>query len=279
MSDQPIHIAISTCPNDTFAFGSLLEQRIDAPAMQFTLDDIQALNERLMRGEFDVAKASFHAALHLARDYCVLPVGAALGFGVGPLLLAANEELSNRAPQAEDKVRCPGKWTTANLLYKLYCPNGPDAEHCVFSEIMPALQQHDSDYGVVIHEGRFTYQQLGLHCAIDLGDKWERDTNVPLPLGGIVARKSLGNDKLKQITQAIRDSLALAKAQPRSMLGVMSKYAQEFSEEVLMQHVKLYVNEATEDLGKQGRDALAMLAQRARSMGLIDQDITLGIAD
>src|SRR5690606_16706513 len=112
-----------------------------------------------------------------------LPVGAALGFGVGPLLLAANAELTRRAPRAGDRVLCPGRWTTASLLYRLYCPGGPEPANCIFSAIMPALQAGDADYGVVIHEGRFTFQQRGLACAIDLGEQWESDTKVPLPLG------------------------------------------------------------------------------------------------
>lgn len=265
----PIRIAISPCPNDTFAFAALIDRLIDAPPLEFSFDDIEGLNARLLQGEFDVAKASFHAALHLADRYCVLPVGAALGFGVGPLLLAANAGLAQRAPRAGDRVLCPGRWTTASLLYRLYCPGGPEPANCIFSDIMPALQAGDADYGVVIHEGRFTYRQRGLACAIDLGERWEADAKVPLPLGGILACRGLGDASLRAVTDAIRASIRFARTNPRKVLPVMTRHAQEFSEDVLWEHVRLYVNDATLDLGERGRQALAVLSDKARQVGLL----------
>lgn len=267
--ERPITIGISTCPNDTFAFAALLEKRVSGPAFEFVLDDVQALNERLMRGELDVAKASFHAALQMAKDYCVLPVGAALGYGVGPLLLAARTRTPEARPGPKDRVLCPGQWTTASLLYRLFYSEGPEPEHVVFSEIMPALSDGEADYGVVIHEGRFTYQELGLHCVADLGATWERDTASPLPLGGILARNDLGDELLMSITEAIRASLRCAKASPDSALPQMARYAQEMSDEVLWEHVMLYVNEATENIGSEGLHALGMLEERARSAGVL----------
>ena len=277
MTGESLSIAISTCPNDTFAFGALMEHHVDGPAFEFTLDDIEALNEALLAGKFDVAKASFHAALHLARDYCVLPVGAALGFGVGPLLLCANDEFAARPSRAGDRVLCPGRWTTASLLYRLFCPDGPEAKQVVFSDIMPAIAAGEADYGVVIHEGRFTYKEQNLYMAMDLGTAWEQKTKCPLPLGGIVARKSLGAQKIAQITCAIRDSLQYAKANPQVMLPIMSRYAQEFDDDVLMRHVELYVNDATDTLGETGRHALKQFAAFAREAGIIDSDVDLEI--
>lgn len=276
MNDRRLKVGISTCPNDTYTFAALLEHAVtDAPAMDFVLEDIQALNDHAMAGAYDVVKVSFHAALKLADDYRVLPVGAALGYGVGPLLLAANAALASRRPQAGDRVLCPGQWTTATLLYKLFCDDGPDPQQVVFSDIMPALGAGDADYGVVIHEGRFTYQQHGLAMAIDLGLQWETQVNQPLPLGGLVMRRSLGDACADRIVTAVRQSMDHAKAHPDVATRVMKHDAQEFSDAVLWEHVKLYVNETTYDLGDVGRAALEALGTRAQDVGLIDVDVSL----
>lgn len=270
----PLRVGISTCPNDTFAFAALLEGRIEAPPMDFRLEDVEALNEGLMEGRFDVAKASFHAALHLAADYCVLPVGSALGHGVGPLLLKASADLPD-LPRAEDRVLCPGEWTTATLLYRLFGGGASEPEQVVFSEIMPALVRGEAEYGVVIHEGRFTYGEHGLLCALDLGSRWETETSAPLPLGGILARRSLGQQALAEISAAIRASVEVARADPGSALPAMRRYAQEFDDDVLREHVRLYVNETTLDLGDEGRSALEVLEKTARDAGLHRGDQSL----
>ncbi|MFG0250294.1 MAG: 1,4-dihydroxy-6-naphthoate synthase [Phycisphaeraceae bacterium JB051] len=268
-------IGISTCPNDTYTFCGLLESAIaDAPALDFTLEDIQALNDHAMAGDYDIAKVSFHAALKLADEYRVLPVGAALGYGVGPLKLARDPSLGSK-PKQGDIVLCPGQWTTATLLYRLLVPDGPEPEHVVFSQIMPALQEGRADFGVVIHEGRFTYEEYGLSLAMDLGHEWETQLHQPLPLGGLVIRRSLGEDVAMQVTQAVRQSMDFAMANPNVATRVMSRYAQEFSNDVLWEHVKLYVNETTYDLGQVGREALEALATQARKVGLIDSDVSL----
>lgn len=263
-----ISIGISTCPNDTFTFAALLERRVPGPELAFTLGDVEALNERVIAGELDVSKASFHAAIAAERDYTVLPVGAALGFGVGPLLLARRGR--DGWPGAGDRVLCPGRWTTATLLYRLYATGCPSPAQCLFSDIMPVLERGDADHGVVIHEGRFTYEERGLHRVADLGELWEQDTGLPLPLGGIVARRSLGAATHESLTRAIRASLAIARRDPSAALPVMARHAQELSREVLEKHVELYVNAATEDLGEEGRRALGVLAAKARRQGGLD---------
>ena len=265
---KPLRLGISPCPNDTFAFSGILAQvgggeRLSPLDFELRLLDVQALNEALARGEFDVAKASFFAALHLREEFGVLPVGAALGFGVGPLLLAASPERARRLPRAGDRVLCPGAWTTATLLYKLHVPGGPEPGHAVFSEIMPALESGAADYGVVIHEGRFTYEARGLHLVQDLGQAYEQRTGMPVPLGGILARKDLGSERLEQVIAAIRRSLQAARRHPETALPMMAQHAQEFSQEVLWEHVRLYVNNATLDLGPQGRQALCVLGEEA----------------
>ncbi len=270
MSDN-IHLGISTCPNDTFAFHGLMNRLVDWRGLNFHVDllDIQQLNQRLFAGDFDVAKASFHAALLLAEDTIVLPSGSALGRGVGPLLLAAKPHA--RPTVDSQVVLCPGEHTTATLLFKLFYPGTARIEHVVFSEIMPMLQAGKADFGVCIHEGRFTWQQEGLHCVADLGELWEKGTDLPLPLGGIVARNNLPISLLSNVQAVIYDSLQLALADADSALPTMRKYAQEFSDDVLMQHVELYVNDWTTDLGVVGRSALNELSQRAKSIALLSE--------
>lgn len=273
---QTIRFGISTCPNDTFAFHGLLESKIDLHGLrlQIELMDVQELNERLAAGEFEAAKASFHAALHLAGDLGVLPVGAALGFGVGPLLLAAREGSYPSLPTKSGEapvVLCPGAWTTATLLYRLF-HSGGDVRQTVFDQIMPALKAGRADFGVCIHEGRFTYQAEGLHLVEDLGARWEESTDAPLPLGGLLARHSLGVDVHAALTAAIRSSIDYAWAHRTETLTTMRRYAQELDDDVIGRHVELYVNPWTRDLGEVGRRALLELRRRAVKAGLVRGD-------
>ncbi|MEO8493675.1 MAG: 1,4-dihydroxy-6-naphthoate synthase [Planctomycetota bacterium] len=267
---QRIHLGISTCPNDTFTFHALMTRAVDWRGLEFEIEliDIQQLNDRLFAGEFDVAKASFHAALLLANKTIVLPSGAALGFGVGPLLLAAK---ANATPiNTEQVTLCPGRHTTAALLFSLFYPQTTRVEHVVFSEIMPKLQRREADFGVCIHEGRFTWQRQGLGLVEDLGTRWEAETNCPLPLGGIVAQRRLAPETIAAVQAVIRDSLEYAMANRNATFPTMRRYAQEFDDDVLMKHVDLYVNDWTIDLGITGQDALRQLSERAASSGLVD---------
>ncbi|MFT4555508.1 MAG: 1,4-dihydroxy-6-naphthoate synthase [Porticoccaceae bacterium] len=266
---QKIHLGISTCPNDTFTFHGLMTQSVDWRGLDFEIEliDIQQLNDRLFDGDFDAAKTSFHAALLLANETVVLPSGSALGFGVGPLLLSATP---GSTPTDNQQVTlCPGQHTTASLLNSLFYPQTTRVEHVVFSEIMPKLQRKEADFGVCIHEGRFTWEQQGLGLVEDLGTRWETETGCPLPLGGIVARRSLTNDVIAKVQAVIRDSLEFALADRDAALPTMRKYAQEFDDDVLMKHVDLYVNKWTTDLGDTGGNALRELSERAQSIGLV----------
>jgi 1,4-dihydroxy-6-naphthoate synthase len=273
----PIHLGISTCPNDTFTFHAILERQVDLRGLTFEVEllDVEELNRRLFAGDFDVAKASFHAALLLAGDLGVLPVGSALGFGVGPLLLGSRTSGAPSAPHqgatgsAQHRILCPGEHTTATLLYKLFHPDQGSIEQVVFSDIMPALQTGEADFGVCIHEGRFTWREHGLALVEDLGEVWERTTATPLPLGGILARSRLPADTIDAITRVLADSLAYALANRQETVSTMRRYAQELTEDVMFQHVDLYVNEWTADLGETGRAALAMLSQHAARLGLV----------
>ena len=265
---QTIRLGISTCPNDTFAFHGLLTRAVDWRGLDFKVEllDIQQLNDRLFAGGFDVAKTSFHAALLLADNYLVLPSGSALGFGVGPLLLASQADTT---PATLDQLTlCPGEQTTAALLFRLFYPGTTRIEQVVFNEIMPRLRAGAADFGVCIHEGRFTWQQQGLHLVEDLGSRWEAETDSPLPLGGIVASRELSTQTLATVQQVIHDSLQYALADPETALPTMRQHAQEFNDQVLMQHVELYVNDWTIQLGDVGRRSLATLAERAAAVGI-----------
>ncbi len=280
-SNDQIQLAISTCPNDTFAFHGIINRKIDLEGIDFQVEllDISQLNDGLFSGKFDVAKASFHAALQLADQTVVLPSGSALGFGVGPLLLSSEPDTSPDVllSPSSTVTLCPGPHTTATLLMKMFYGDAIEKqrtrlEHRVFSEIMPALQNQSADFGVCIHEGRFTWQEEGLHLVEDLGIRWERETDCPLPLGGILARRSLGDDLTGRVQRVIRRSIEYGLANRQETLPTMRQHAQEFNDDVLMQHVDLYVNDWTVDLGGIGGKALSCLSSLAgdRRVGLSD---------
>lgn len=271
---KPIHLAISTCPNDTFAFHGLLKRKVDWRDLSFQFEflDVEQLNLGLFAGRFDVAKASFHAALLLSDHVGVLPSGSALGFGVGPLLLThsagSRPDDWNSPERASPIVLCPGEHTTATLLYRLFYPGCGELQQTVFSEIMPALADEKADFGVCIHEGRFTYQDQGLALVEDLGSRWEQTTSTPLPLGGIVARKSLADDVLTRVQQVIRESIRYGWENREETLETMREHAQEMEDEVIFAHVDLYVNKWTDDLGEEGKKALDTLFDQAILAGI-----------
>ncbi|MCH2202631.1 MAG: 1,4-dihydroxy-6-naphthoate synthase [Fuerstiella sp.] len=274
---RPIHLAISTCPNDTFAFHALITKAVDWRGLEFRLEflDIQQLNDRLFSGDFDAAKTSFHAALKMTDETVVLPSGSALGYQVGPLLLGAQPD---SVPLDVSQVTlCPGEDTTAALLFQLFHHETTRVRQVVFSDIMPALERGEADFGVCIHEGRFTWKQAGLSLVEDLGTRWETETACPLPLGGIVARRSLPSDVIRAVQATIHDSLQFAMSDRHAALPTMRRFAQEFDDDVLMQHVDLYVNEWTVDLGETGREALDQLSQRATVAGVLPASKTIEI--
>lgn len=266
---QSIRLGISTCPNDTFAFHAMLHRMVDWRGLEFQIEllDIQQLNSRAFQGELDIAKVSFHAALLLADRMLVFPSGSALGFGVGPLLLSARS--NDRPTTLTQLTLCPGEHTTATLLFQLFYPGTSRLEQVVFSEIMPRLKNQTADFGVCIHEGRFTWQSDRLYLVEDLGTRWEAETHCPLPLGGIIGSRTLGLDTLRTVQAVIQDSLTYAMAHRNETLPTMRHYAQEFDDAVLMQHVDLYVNDWTVQLGTVGQSALNELSDRAQQIGLV----------
>lgn len=275
-----INLAISTCPNDTFAFHAILENQVDLLGLEFDIRllDIQQLNSGLFGGQFDVAKASFHAAALLTDQTVVLPSGSALGFGVGPLLLSARPKTNpNQTTDLPHTVLCPGEHTTATMLFRIFYADAINngnvsLKQTLFSEIMPELENSRADFGVCIHEGRFTWEDAGLDCVEDLGTRWEAETKSPLPLGGILANRNLGNDVIGRVQSVIQASVQWGLDHPDQTIPTMRASAQEFSDEVLMQHVKLYVNQWTVELGDVGQQALRGLSEKAKSCGIVPRD-------
>lgn len=263
-----IRLGISPCPNDTFAFHGILERRVDLRGLEFETElvDVQQLNDGLFAGRYDVAKASFHAALLLADRFVVLAAGSALGFGVGPLLVSAGD---GAAPGPAMRVLCPGPTTTGTLLYRCIHPDGGRISHAVFSEIGPAVLRGEADLGVLIHEGRLTYERDGLSLVEDLGASFERLADAPIPLGGILASADLPEGTAETVTAVLRDSIAYGWSHRDEALATIRRYAQEMDEDVIWPYVELYVNEHTVDLGDDGARALAVLEQTARAAGVV----------
>ena len=263
-----IRLGISPCPNDTFAFHGILEGRVDLRGLEFETElvDVQQLNDGLFADRYDVAKASFHAALLLSDRSVVLAAGSALGFGVGPLLVSAG---NGAVPGPDARVLCPGPTTTGTLLYRCIHPNGGHLAHAVFSDIGPAVLRGDADLGVLIHEGRLTYQRDGLTLVEDLGSSFEQLAHAPIPLGGILASAQLPAGIPETLTAVLRDSIAYGWSHREEALITIRRYAQEMSEDVIWPYVELYVNEHTVDLGDDGARALAVLEETARRAGVI----------
>jgi len=256
-----LRLGLSTCPNDTFLFGPLLEGRVDRRGLDLELHlaDVEELNQLLVAGELHVSKASFATAVQLADKFGVLRVGSALGFGVGPVLLGLP---GAPLPTLGSRVLCPGAGTTATLLMRCLHPQVVDLVQVRFDRIMPALLAGEADAGVCIHEGRFTYADQGLALLDDLGARWEESTGTPVPLGGLLARLDLGDSVHRTLAAVLSDSLALARADPEAVLPTMRRWAQELDDDVIRRHVELYVNDATTDLGEPGSRCLAELARR-----------------
>ncbi|MCB9906651.1 MAG: hypothetical protein H6830_02950 [Planctomycetes bacterium] len=263
--NSPIHLGLSTCPNDTFLAHGLWSGAVDPRGLEIVwhFDDVQALNQGLRAGRYDVSKASYALALGMGPELITLPVGSALGFGVGPVLLAPP---GPRRVDSTARVLTPGADTTAHLLLRLLHPEWTQVEHRVFSEILPALADGQADLGVCIHEGRFTYQDWNLDWVEDFGARYESETQHPLPLGGLFARESLAPEVRTTLTAVLAESLEYGHRHRDATLETMAHFAQELAPDVLYQHVDLYVNDWTRDLGPVGRDAITTLWQRAKAI-------------
>lgn len=267
---NPLTLAYSPCPNDTFIFTPWVEGRIEnAPAVVERLEDIETLNRAALAGEPDVVKVSFHAYGHLRERYCLLRSGGALGRGCGPLVVARRgfspDTLSGRT------IAIPGALTTAALLVRLYAPGLRDENITVrpFHEILSAVRDGEVDAGVIIHESRFTYPRYGLTEVVDLGEWWERETTQAIPLGGIAMRRDLGDELIRRTEQTLAASVDYAHAHSQEVWPTVRRHAQEMEDDVMRQHIDLYVNEFTRDYGKEGEAAIQHLLQTAEKLGVV----------
>jgi 1,4-dihydroxy-6-naphthoate synthase len=252
-------LGISPCPNDTFIFDALVNGQLDTGGLRLdvVLEDVQTLNEWAIEGRLDVSKVSYGVLPLIARDYVVLTSGGALGRGVGPLLVTRpGVEAFDPATM---RVAVPGRDTTAHLLFSLAYPHAAHKQFVVFSGIEDAVLSGAAEAGVIIHESRFTYAAKGLVKLLDLGEYWERQTRSPIPLGGIVAKRSLDARALRALDGLIRASVERALARRPLVSAYVKRHAQELDETVMRQHIDLYVNELSVDLGEAGRSAVETL--------------------
>jgi 1,4-dihydroxy-6-naphthoate synthase len=267
-------IGFSPCPNDTFIFDALIHHKIDTEGLDFEVfyDDVETLNQKAFRGELDITKLSYHAFAYAADKYILLDAGSALGFGVGPLLITKQADVSNLISNISNlKIGIPGKYTTANFLLSLAFPDATNKQEIIFSDIENAVLDGRIDIGLIIHENRFTYQNKGLHKIIDLGDFWEKRTGCAIPLGGIVANRNLPLDVQHKINRVLQRSVEFAFANPKSGLEYIRSHAQEMSEEVMYKHIELYVNQFSVDLGVEGKKAVKLLFDTALEKGIIPE--------
>jgi len=258
-----LKLAFSPCPNDTFIFDALVHHKIDTEGFDFeySMADVEELNQAALNNQPDVCKVSYHAYLYLIDKYVLLHSGSALGDDVGPLFISKNPVNKNDIKKL--KVAIPGKYTTAHLLLSLTYPEIENKEEILFSEIENVILNGTFDAGVIIHENRFTYHQRGLHLIADLGKAWYQLTHQPIPLGGIVIKRDLPDSTKQSINRILKRSVEYAFANPDAAKDFIRSNAQEMSEGVIYKHIALYVNQYSLDLGNKGKEAIIRLFEMA----------------
>lgn len=264
-----LSIAYSPCPNDTFIFDALAHQKIDTEGLTFDIihGDVETLNREAMDGKYDITKLSYHAFAFMSNHYQLLTAGSALGRGCGPLMISKDE-----IPRSKIEfclIGIPGRLTTANFLMTLAFPEAATKKEMVFNEIENALLNDAIDIGLIIHENRFTYIHKGLKKIIDLGEWWEKKYQLPIPLGGIVTRRDFEPELQLKINRVVRRSVEFALANPAQTMQYVRDNAQEMDEDVMQQHIALYVNDFSVDLGEEGKAAITALYEVAAEKKII----------
>jgi 1,4-dihydroxy-6-naphthoate synthase len=267
--NNKLSIGFSPCPNDTFIFDALVHHKIDTEGLDFEvyLGDVEDLNQKAFNNKLDITKLSYHAYGYLTKNYVLLDAGSALGKGCGPILVQSSKVQSLKLDEA--KIAIPGKYTTANFLLSIAHPEATNKVEMLFSDIEDALLTGKVDAGLIIHENRFTYQQKGLEKIVDLGEFWEQTTGSLIPLGGIVIRRNLPIVTIQKVNRLLRKSIEYAFENPDSPLAYMQCHAQEMDKKVMMQHVELYVNKYSIDLGDEGKSAITKMFNLAQEKGII----------
>ncbi len=263
-----LQIAFSPCPNDTFIFHAMLHGLVDTGGIIYSpnIHDIEYLNQQAVSGRFHISKLSFYAYLELMDKYELLDSGAALGYGCGPLIVARKQGID----LTKCRIAVPGKYTTANLLFKLYSPDSTNIIFTRFDNIMGGIKSGEFDAGVIIHEGRFVYKIYDLVKIIDLGEWWESETGMPIPLGCIAIKKNPGIYQYKNKVEAtIRDSINFAFNNREASKEYIKLHSQELDDSVINNHIDLYVNEFSLSLGEKGRNAVDKLKEIALKKHII----------
>jgi len=270
---KSVSLGYSPCPNDTFIFYAMIHGKIDTGGLSFNevLLDVETLNRKALNAEIDITKISYAAYGHLRDRYSLLRSGGALGKGCGPLVVAKHEfsmeDLRNR------RIAIPGRLTTAYLLLQLFDSSfilhPSSLVEMPFHKIMDAVANEEVDAGLIIHESRFTYPSYGLKQLVDLGEWWEEDTGLPIPLGCIIARRSLGDDLNSRIDRTVRQSVEYAFSKRNEPMTYIKEHSQELSDHVINQHIDLYVNNFSIDIGREGEKAVSALILRAEAAGII----------
>ena len=266
---KTLRLGFSPCPNDTFMFGPLATGKLNIPNWDLDIihHDVETLNNLARERVLELTKISIHAFGLVANHYALLRAGGALGRGCGPLVVA--REPRNMESLVGEVIAIPGELTTANLLLQLYGRDFTRVFPVSYEAIMPRLQQGHFEAGVIIHEGRFTYQNYGLHSVLDLGGWWEDTQDLPVPLGAILVRRDLRPDVAREVEESIRRSLLYARQHPGKIWPYIKEHAQEMDESVIRQHIDLYVNEYSLELGEEGGLAITTLLELAHKRGLL----------
>jgi 1,4-dihydroxy-6-naphthoate synthase len=270
--NKKLTLGFSPCPNDTFIFDALIHHKIDTEGFNFEvyLGDVEDLNNKAFNSELDITKVSYHAYGYLTDNYVLLDAGSALGKGCGPLLIQNSKlKIQNSEDLSSVKIAIPGKYTTANFLLSIAHPEATNKVEMLFSDIENAVINGDVDAGLIIHENRFTYQDKGLEKIIDLGEFWEESTGALIPLGGIVMKRNLPRETILTFNKMLKKSIEYAFKNPESPLNYMKEHSQEMDEHVMMQHVELYVNKYSIDLGIEGKKSISQLFNIAQEKGII----------
>lgn len=268
---KEITLGFSPCPNDTFMFCALVNGIIDCGNLEFkpVIEDVESLNQRALKGELDVTKLSMNAFAHTAKNYLILNTGSALGKNCGPLLISKKKYSLNDIDNLS--IAIPGKYTTANLLLSIFFPEANNKTEMVFSEIENAVLNKSFDAGLIIHENRFTYQQKGLLKIADMGELWEQETNSPVSLGCIAVKREHDPSVQKIIDGLLFKSIRFAFDHPEKVMEYVRTYAREMDENVMQQHIQLYVNEFSLDLGTEGKKAIEELFKKGNEKGLLPE--------
>jgi 1,4-dihydroxy-6-naphthoate synthase len=262
-------LGFSPCPNDTFIFEAMVHGRIDTEGLEFDyfLADVEELNRGALSSEVDITKVSYHAYSYMTKNYLILDSGSALGHRNGPLLISKQEIDSSDLTKA--RIAIPGKYTTANLLFSIAWPDAKNKKEYLFSDIPDVLLRDEAEAGLIIHESRFTYAKKGLTKIADLGEFWEKLTGLPIPLGAIVIKRNIPEEIALKVNRIIRRSLEYAYRDSFASYHFVSEHAVDMDSTVMNNHIKLFVNEFTLNLGIRGKEAINEMFRIASEKGVI----------